>query len=111
MSPYSGEALRYAIALARAYDAKLLVYHCVRSYSLDGELREREIDRMIEGLIDHPQDRLSPLNWGSVVVEGDPADLIPREAARRNADLIVMRTRQRPLSALIGSTAEAVSRN
>jgi nucleotide-binding universal stress UspA family protein len=37
MSPQSDEALRYAIALARAYQAQLVVCHCVDSSALAEE--------------------------------------------------------------------------
>ncbi len=51
------------------------------------------------------------LNWNSVIVEGEPAAMILREAAERRVDLIVMRSRRRPqAAALLGSTAEAVCR-
>jgi len=53
------------------------------------------------------------LDWEGVVAEDDDVGLtITKEAAERNADLIVMRSRRRPRAAvLLGSTAETVSRN
>ena len=68
---------------------------------------------MIEGLVcNHTRLAPSPaLEWESVLVEGEPAEVITREAAQRGVDLIVMRTRHRPYAAaLLGSTAEAVCR-
>jgi len=52
------------------------------------------------------------LNWKSLVVScADAGDSIAREAAIFGVDLIVMRSRRRPhRAALLGSTAEAVSR-
>ena len=57
-------------------------------------------------------DELKALEWEAVVTEADDKGLaITTEAARRNADLIVMRSRRRPrAAALLGSTAEIVSR-
>jgi nucleotide-binding universal stress UspA family protein len=112
-SPESDEALRYAIALARAYEAKLSICHCADSSPLADESRSREINQMIEALVSN-HTRLAPsptLEWESVLVEGEPAEVITREAAKRGVDLIVMRTRHRPYAAaLLGSTAEAVCR-
>jgi nucleotide-binding universal stress UspA family protein len=113
MSPESDEALSYAVALARAYEAKLFVYHCADSSLLANESRIREIDQTIEALVSkHTRLATSPtLEWESVLVEGEPAEVITREAAKREVDLIVMRTRHRPYAAaLLGSTAEAVCR-
>jgi nucleotide-binding universal stress UspA family protein len=113
LSPESDEALRYAIDLALAYEAKLFVCHCVGSSPPADESRVEQIKRQIEGTIsDHTSLVSSPaLDWESVVVTGEPADVITREAAEREIDLIVMRTRHRPYAAaLLGSTAETVSR-
>jgi len=113
ISPQSGEALRYAIALARAYEAKLFVFHCTDAVALADESKAWEINRMIESVVsNHTSPAPSPaLEWESVLVEGEPAEAITREAALREVDLIVMRTRQRPYAAaLLGSTAEAVCR-
>jgi nucleotide-binding universal stress UspA family protein len=113
LSPESDEALRYAIDLALAYEAKLIVCHCVGSSPPADESKAEQIKRLIEETIrDHISLVNSPaLIWESVVVTGEPADVIAREAAEREVDLIVMRTRHRPYAAaLLGSTAETVSR-
>ena len=39
LSPYSGNAVRYALALARAHDAELIVLHCTDSPAGEEELR------------------------------------------------------------------------
>ena len=113
LSPESDEALRYAIDLALAYEAKLLVCHGVGSSPPAYEPLVEQIKRQIEETIsDHISLVDSPaLDWESVVVTGEPADVISREAAEREVDLIVMRTRHRPYAAaLLGSIAETVSR-
>lgn len=114
LSPDSDEALRYAIALARAYNAELLLLHCdltgAQTQS-DNEDRAAEIIR--SALQKHSGSAdLSGLDWKSLVVTCDDAgDAISREAARYCVDLIVMRSRRRPhRAALLGSTAESVSR-
>ena len=104
-------ALNYAIALSRAFSAKLYFCHCIESFA---EVHGREIfTRMIEDAIlrqlseaveDHQP-------FEAVVVEGEPTTAISQAAAERKIDLIVMRSRRRPVAAaLLGSTAEAVSR-
>jgi nucleotide-binding universal stress UspA family protein len=57
-------------------------------------------------------DDLARLVWKSVVISSDDVgEAIVRQAAIHRADLIVMRSRRRPhRAALLGSTAESVSR-
>ncbi|HYE76106.1 MAG TPA: universal stress protein [Blastocatellia bacterium] len=113
LSPESNEALRYAIALARAYDAELLVCHCVEASPL-AENNGREDVRKIfeESVLKHRGANSASLpKCEAIVVEDDPETAIPRIAAERFIDLVVMRSRRRPHAAsLLGSTAEAISR-
>ncbi|HLG17873.1 MAG TPA: universal stress protein [Blastocatellia bacterium] len=109
----SNEGLRYGIALARAYEAKLVVCHCVEAAPLDGSPDCDDAKKLIEDMIKQhirlPQP--TPLDWECVVLKGDPATAIANEAAERRIDLIVMRSRRRPLAAaLLGSVAESISR-
>jgi len=113
LSPESDEALHYAVALARAYEAKLFVCHGVEASPLsDGSGRE-QIRKLFEERISAHiglADSATPECEG-IVVEDDPVIAIPREAAERRIDLIVMRSRRRPYAAaLLGSTAEAICR-
>lgn len=115
----SEEALRYAVALARVYEAKLMLCHCCGRSSpfapaVGGEEKGRRLKTMFEdalarhlGMTD-----FSRLDWESLLLEGDdPGVLIAREASERRADLIVMRSRRRRFAAaLLGSTAETVCR-
>ncbi|HEY8459323.1 MAG TPA: universal stress protein [Blastocatellia bacterium] len=113
LSPESRGSLRYAIELALAYEAKLFVCHCVSATAAADESMMERIKGVFEEMVG---DYVSPggapgLDWEGVVIVGDPADAIVREAAEREVDLIVMRTRRRPYAAaLLGSTAETVSR-
>ncbi len=117
-SPDSAEALRYALTLARAYSAKLLICHCVenhvpqpgRAARLDNKYILAEFAEM---LAEHMgSGHFARVDWEGIVVESNhPASAITREAAERGVDLIVMRSRRRPhAAALLGSTAEAVCR-
>lgn len=112
LTPDSDEALRYAIALAKAYRAKLFVLHCVGVYVV-GSLTERcHVEESLRDLIyKHTCLPATTLETEVIVVEGDPAEVIARAAAENRIDLIVMRSRRRPhAAALLGSTAETICR-
>jgi nucleotide-binding universal stress UspA family protein len=119
LSEGSAEALRYALALAHTYDAKLyLCYSAEGSVAEDQTFSAATLDSM-KGLftnliVNHlGQVDLASINWEGLLIEGssDPAEAIARVAAERSVDLIVMRSRRRPhRAALLGSTAEAVCR-
>jgi nucleotide-binding universal stress UspA family protein len=111
LSPASDEALRYGVALARAYGAELIVCHCLETSPLADPPAVTQIKKMLDDEIGAHVCLSCPnaLDWKSVIVEGEPAAVITREAAARRVDLIVMRSRRRPQAAtLLGSTAEAV---
>lgn len=103
LSPYSGNAVRYALALARAHDAELILLYCTDS--LDG--KEELLDSVLEYI--DPFD----LRCRFVVAPPDHVDAeIMRQAQVERVDLIIMRSRRRPhRAALLGSTAESVSRS
>ena len=109
LSLYSGNAVRYALALARAHEAELIVLHCTNM--LDDE---EELGLLESSLLQHVTSAdLKAVRWRVVVA---PADEIDEEIMRRaqveRADLIVMRSRRRPhRAALLGSTAESVCRS
>jgi nucleotide-binding universal stress UspA family protein len=110
----SDEALRYALALARAYEAKLIAFHCEPANDA-AELEQSEIKAAFEqSLFQYlgPAE-LAAIDWERVVERGnDPGTAIAQFAADRAVDLIVMRSRRRPhRAALLGSTAESVSRS
>jgi nucleotide-binding universal stress UspA family protein len=116
LAPDSDEALRYAIALALAYSAELILVHCdlndprlltaPAAMDVAGESIRVSLQKY-SGSAD-----LVGLNWKSLVITcDDVGETISREAARYGVDLIVMRSRRRPhRAALLGSTAESVSR-
>jgi nucleotide-binding universal stress UspA family protein len=109
----SDEALRYATALARDYSAKLFLLHCIDDTKVV-ELSERaKIKSTLEKYISKHNGAQSAeaLELNLLLVEGEAEESIVSRAAELSADLIVMRSRRRPkFSALLGSTAEAVSR-
>ena len=103
LSPYSGNAVRYALALARAHDAELILLYCTDS--LDGK------EQLLDSVLDYidPSDSRCHL----VVAPADHVDeQIMTHAQKECVDFIVMRSRRRPhRAALLGSTAESVSRS
>jgi nucleotide-binding universal stress UspA family protein len=118
LSTESDEALRYAVALTRAYDAKLLLLHCAKSRSGESEesrhLSVSTAREFQEALAAHlGLAELCDLKWEGLAIENvqDIGQAIAHQAAKHEADLIVMRSRRRPHAAvLLGSTAETVSR-
>ena len=113
LSPEADEALRYALTLARAYEASLTVLHCARPGSEVG-LADGAAKRVFDQSLFKRLNPAEPLTFDceAVVIEDEDAGgAIIREAAERGADLIVMRSRRRPhRAALLGSTAESVCR-
>lgn len=119
LSESSDKSLRYAAALARAYNAKLFVCHCVGDFESAGTLARHKVDAGLKQRVASSLQTyinasdLGTIDWQSVTIEGDnPAEALTREALLRNIDLIVMCSRRRPLrAALLGSTTEQVYRS
>ena len=106
LSPYSRNAVRYALALARAHNAELILLHCT-----DGTDREEELGLLESSVTEHCD--LVGSRWRAVVAPADDiGEAIISQAQRERVDLIVMRSRRRPhRAALLGSTAESVCRS
>jgi nucleotide-binding universal stress UspA family protein len=115
LSPNSDEAMRYAIALSRAYSAELILLHCdTGEPNADPDSHDVAAEKITDALARYSGSAdLSQLNWKSLITTSDDVgETIVREAAIYRTDLIVMRSRRRPhRAALLGSTAESVSRN
>jgi nucleotide-binding universal stress UspA family protein len=113
LSPESDSALRYAIALARTYEAKLFVLHCTETTTpIDDSARDKfkkQIEapvRQWAGVDHHP-----PAGYEGILTSGLADEAIIKTAAENHVDLIVMSSRRRPVAAaILGSTAEAVCR-
>jgi len=103
LSPYSGNAVRYALALARAHNAELILLYCTDSPDGKAEFLDSVLD-----YIDPSDSRCR-----FVVAPPDHVDeRIMMQAQVDRVDLITMRSRRRPhRAALLGSTAESVCRS
>ena len=114
LSSESDEALRYALALARAYKAKLILLYCRRPASVVEWANVSNAARLFEQMLYTHLDanEMKALDWEAAIAEGeDVGRAIVAEASKRSVDLIVMRSRRRPhAAALFGSTAETISR-
>jgi len=108
LTSHSRSALRYALALARAHEAELVLLHCMPVEGFDNDTRRAEL---LRESID-PADLIG-LRWRSLVARTeDIGEEITYQAQTENVDLIVMRSRRRPhRAALLGSTAESVCRS
>ncbi len=119
LSTESDEALQYAVALARIYEAKLFLLHCSEQASFSdekGEELKTQMDRLfVESLVPHlGLATINELNWHGLLRTNvsNIGNAIVREAVTQQIDLIVMRSRRRPHAAvLLGSTAETVCHN
>jgi nucleotide-binding universal stress UspA family protein len=121
----SDQALRYALALARAYESKLIICYCasnaeigsaatIQQGPVSGAAAQAKAAQIFKrSLLNFlaPQD-IADLDWQGVMMEGeDVGEAIAEAASEYDADLIVMRSRRRPhRAALLGSTAESVCR-
>jgi nucleotide-binding universal stress UspA family protein len=123
LTPDSDQALRYALALARGHTAKLGVCYCARDLNIAGRVSKTPVGQSLgqestkQTFEDVRLRFLAPeaipgLDWQEFLIEGeDVGEAITNTAAEWGADLIVMRSRRRPhRAALLGSTAESVSR-
>ncbi|HEY0725952.1 MAG TPA: universal stress protein, partial [Pyrinomonadaceae bacterium] len=103
MSAHSAGAVRYAVALARAYEAELILLHCTDAFDAYQTVKASVSEYVAS----------SDLRWRLLVPRADDVDEeIINRAQAESVDLIVMRSRRRPhRAALLGSTAESVCRN
>src|SRR5688572_11013554 len=119
LSPDSSEALRYAIQLARKFEARLYVCHAVNLVSLEfasagdfllphtyAELTSRA-EAGVRRLVGEPG-----VPWEPVMVHGEPALAIQAESERLGIDLVVTSTHARSglKRLLLGSVAERLVR-
>jgi nucleotide-binding universal stress UspA family protein len=113
LTPESDAALRYAVALAGAYEARLTVCHCAEAPSPVDETAREKFGKRVESCVRQwtGVGHCPPADFEGIVIEGHPSEAIVKTAAERHVDLIVMSSRRRPVAAaLLGSVTEAVCR-
>src|SRR6476620_11472142 len=73
LSPDSDEALRYAVALSRAYDAELILLHCdTRSPIPNPHAHDQAAERVKRALVKYwGSEDLGGLDWKTVVITCD----------------------------------------
>ena len=113
----SKSAFDLACAVARDYDARLVVVHVKPPQMMGGEVHAlittpEEVDRELRGELDKFQPHDASTKIERVLKEGDAGTEILRTAKEISSDVIVMGTHGRTgLGRLfMGSVAEAVSR-
>ncbi len=116
LTPESDESLRYGVALASAYHAKLLLLYCNDDGAGSGHNEDPVPSSAMFTASIAPHlgmTTFSELNWEGLIVQKRDGigETIVREATKHDVDLIVIRSRRRPrAAALLGSTAETISR-
>jgi nucleotide-binding universal stress UspA family protein len=116
LTPESNAALRYAVALADAYEAKLTVCHCAESQSPVDKTTLGNFSKRVESYVRQwtGVGHCPPADFEGIVINGPTngaGEAIVKAAAERNVDLIVMRSRRRSAAAaLLCSVTEAVCR-
>lgn len=121
----SDQAVGYALALARAYEAKVIFCYCagrgemanaaaIQRSEVELALNNGRIRELFTGALLHflSAQEFADLSWEGVLLRSDDVgDAITSAAAEHAADMIVMRSRRRPhRAAILGSTAESVCR-
>ncbi|MDQ5846959.1 MAG: universal stress protein [Acidobacteriota bacterium] len=126
LSTDSDQALRYALALTRAYEAELAICYRPEGGELakaglvhDGPIADSPVPERGQEVFKRavvkflaPEEK-TKLNWHGLLIHGEEVgEAITKAASECRADLIVMRSRRRPhRAALLGSTAESVCRS
>ena len=119
LSHESDEALRYAVALSVAYQARLILLHCSKLKSVNQPYEINPSHPAVRQAFENALTvhlgltPIAKLNWEGLAIENieDVGEAIAQKAKLLDIDLIVMRSRRRPhASILLGSTAETVSR-
>ena len=121
----SDQAVGYALALGRVYEAKVIFCYCagsgglataaaIQKSELEYALTMGKIKELFSGSMLHflTPESFAELSWEGLLLKSDDVgEAITATAAEHAADLIVMRSRRRPhRAAILGSTAESVCR-
>jgi nucleotide-binding universal stress UspA family protein len=110
LSTSADEALGYAVPLSRKLKAQLLLCYSVKN-ATDGWQDRQQVWRLFAESIGPYLSTNDELSWEGFVRQGETAEVIAQIAAEQHADLILLRSRHRPLTAtFLGSTTETLCR-
>jgi len=119
-SDYSNQTVSYGVAIAKEFDARLLVCHIIdlqfaaiygTVHFLPPDLQTQSIETAQDRIADLMASRTVP--WEAVVATGPPADEISRVVAERNIDLAISATHGRTglKRFVLGSVTERLMRS
>lgn len=122
-SEHSRDALQYAIALAKRFEARITLLHCIHPhyYTTSDEYAAYDLPRLMDSLNESAKIEMKRLvqetafagvPFRTEIIVGAPGREIADFAAKKSSDLIVTSTQGRTglKRAWIGSTAEATVR-
>jgi len=119
-SDYSNQTISYGVAIAKEFDARLLVCHIIdlqfaaiygTVHFLPPDLQTQSIETAQERIADLMADQT--VSWETVVSTGPPADEISRVVADRGIDLAISATHGRTglKRFILGSVTERLMRS
>jgi len=109
LPPQAGDALDYALALARSYNARLLLCSLAGSRPTKPRAGEGRFNEKMARQAG--PDAALHLDWESIEVESDVATEVARIASERGVDLIVLSSpRNSGVAAFLDPCAEAITR-
>jgi nucleotide-binding universal stress UspA family protein len=118
-SDFSNHTIRYGVALAKEFAAKLLVCHVIdlSSVAIYGEFQLDPIgqqNRIMTDATEQLEDLIGiqPVEWEPLITVGKPADEISRAVEEQDIDLVITATRGRSglKRLLLGSVTERLMR-
>ena len=121
-SAYADQALEYAMTLAKALQARLILLHVIHLTPMTmGDMYGSSVEAYLEAIESEAQKHMDALRnrvqqegleGETAIVQGVPFQLIVDTAANQDVDLIVMGTHGRTgfTHVLMGSMAERVAR-
>jgi nucleotide-binding universal stress UspA family protein len=118
-SEFSNLTANYGVALAREFEAKLIISHVIdlSSVAIYGEFQmdpAGQQNRIMEDAAQQLEELIGdqPVAWESLITVGKPADEISRAVEEKNIDLVIAATRGRSRfkSLILGSVTERLMR-
>lgn len=105
-----GQALLYAIALARDFGAKLYICYCAEEPLPAGGQKVKDLFN--EWMDSYQKDLETKIEWDAIITEGNIAESVTLAAYEHKIDLMIMYATRNPYrAALFGSTAESICRS